>query len=114
VPKKDGGDGSRRELDADVVESLSNIVGREARRFLSEAQLEPDPVLKAAGWERRFVADARRADEAIELYTQLGYEVRTEPVLPEELGDECEDCQLVAAFKFKTIYTRKQRTEGAN
>jgi hypothetical protein len=108
VSGDDRTDESGRELDADVVESLSQIVGREARRFLSEAQLEADPVLEAAGWERRFIADARRADEAMELYTQLGYEVRAEPVLSEELGDECEDCQLVAAFQFKTIYTRKR------
>jgi hypothetical protein len=108
VSEDDRADQSGQELDADTVESLSQIVGREARRFLSEAQLEPDPVLEAAGWERRFIADARRAEEAMELYTKLGYEVRAEPVLSEELGDECEDCQLVAAFKFKTIYTRKQ------
>ncbi|MBI3950598.1 MAG: hypothetical protein HY314_09105 [Acidobacteria bacterium] len=81
---------------------------REVRRVLSEAQLEPDPALVAEGWERRFIADAQRAKEAMELYAQLGYEVRAEPVRPAELGDDCEDCLIVVAFQFKTIYTRKK------
>ncbi len=64
----------------------------------------------ADGWERRFIADARRAEEAIELYSQLGYEVCADPVRAEELGEECDDCQLLAALQFKMIYTRKRPT----
>ena len=91
----------------DVTERLGRIVEGEAKRMLSEAQLEPDPALVAAGWERRFTADGKRADEAMELYRELGYEVRTEPVDPELVAEECEDCQLLMLMKFKTIYTRK-------
>jgi hypothetical protein len=81
---------------------------REDQRRLSEAQLEPDPALVAEGWERRFIADPFRAKEALELYAQLGYEVRAEPVRPVELGGDCEDCRVVTLFQFKTIYTRKK------
>ncbi|UCC73639.1 MAG: hypothetical protein JSV86_03485 [Gemmatimonadota bacterium] len=88
--------------------SLGPIVEREARRVLSEGQLEGDPARLADGWERRFIADARRAEEAIELYSRLGYEVCADPVRPDELGEECDDCQLLAALQFKMIYTRKR------
>ena len=75
--------------------------------MLSDAALEGDPELLAQGWERRFMADAERAREAVELYEELGYEVRTEAVHAEDVADDCEDCQLLMLLKFQTIYTRK-------
>lgn len=92
---------------ADVIKPLGSVVQAEARRMLSEAQLEPDPQLIAEGWERRFIADRRRGEEMMTLYRDLGYEVRAEPVKPEEVGDECSDC-LLLALQFRTIYTRKR------
>ena len=80
------------------------------KRFLSDAQLQPDPALVAQGWERRFTADAQRVKEAMELYTQLGYEVRAEPVHSDDLQDDCEDCHSLIISRFKTIYTRWKRT----
>jgi hypothetical protein len=74
---------------------------------LSDAQLLPDPALVAEGWERRFTTDDQRAKEAMELYSQLGYEVRAERVRPEELHDDCVDCRTIVSFHFQTIYTRK-------
>jgi hypothetical protein len=64
-------------------------------------------MMEGEGWERRFIADKRRADEVIQLYRELGYEVRSELVAPEDLRDECEDCRLVSLLKFQVIYTRK-------
>jgi hypothetical protein len=84
------------------------LLDRSADRVLSDAQLQPDPALVAEGWERRFTADEQRAKEAMELYTQLGYEVRAEPVRPEELHDDCQDCRTVVSFHFLTIYTRRR------
>ena len=86
---------------------LGLLVEAEARRALSEAQLEGDPERIADGWERRFIADRPRAEEAIELYTGLGYEVCADPILPDELADDCEECLLVAQLRFVTIYTRR-------
>ena len=86
---------------------LGLLVEAEARRALSEAQLEVDPQRIADGWKRRFIADRTRAEEAIELYTQLGYEVCADPIMREELADDCEDCLLVAQMRFVTIYTRR-------
>lgn len=87
---------------------IESLVDGLSRRFLSDTQLQPDPSLIARGWERRFIADEQRAREAMELYSQLGYEVRAEPVLPEELPDDCENCKTVVSFYFQTIYTRKR------
>lgn len=89
-------------------QALSLLVEQEARRALAEAQLRPNLALIAAGWERRFIADARQAKEAIELYTQLGFEVLAEPVETSEMGEDCEDCRVLVLLQFKTIYTRKK------
>jgi len=91
----------------DASRRLAMLVQEEARRMLSDAALEGDPKLLAEGWERRFMADGARAKEAVELYEELGYEVRTEAVHAEEVADDCEDCQLLMLLKFQTIYTRK-------
>ncbi len=103
-------DDAAPEQQADVA-SLGRIVEQEARRFLSDTQLAGDPERLAAGWERRFIADAQRAAEAVELYTSLGYEVCADPVKADEMGEDCDDCQLLAALQFKTIYTRKPVSE---
>lgn len=58
------------------------------------------------GWERRFVADPARAREAIDVYTRAGFEVRTEPLSPDDLRAECASCQLVQAGLLRVIYTR--------
>jgi hypothetical protein len=95
-----------------VIKPLSMLVQREARRVLSEAQLEPDPERVAAGWERRFITDATRSVEMLELYRELGYEVCADPVRPEELLDDCQGCAVVAESQFVTIYTRDKRQKG--
>jgi hypothetical protein len=87
---------------------IETLFERSSERLLSDAQLQPDPALVAEGWERRFTADAQRAQEAIELYTQLGYEVRAESLLLEQLTGECEGCRSPVISKYKTIYTRKK------
>jgi hypothetical protein len=96
-----------REPEAEEVRRLGFLVEAEARRVLSEAQLEGDPQRMADGWVRRFIADRPRAEEAIELYTRLGYEVCSDPIAADGLADDCEDCLLVAQLKFVTIYTRR-------
>ena len=91
------------------VKSLGLIVEQEARRFFSEAQLKPDPALVAEGWQPRFIADPRQAKEATDLYEELGFEVRAEPVPIEDMGEDCSDCQALILLQFKTIYTRKKK-----
>ncbi len=95
---------------ANIVKVEDLLLGS-SRRFLSDAQLQPDPALVAEGWERRFTADAQRAQEAIELYAQLGYEVRAESLRQEEFTGECEGCHSGVVLEFKTIYTRKKQSD---
>jgi hypothetical protein len=97
-----------KRADAPDPRRLGRLVEEEARRAFTEAQLEGDPERLAAGWERRFVADGNRAEEAMELYASLGYEVCADPIQPEDLADECEDCLLVARMRFVMIYTRRR------
>lgn len=100
------------ERDAKREEVLQHVVSAEARRVLSEAQLQPDPRRVAEGWERRFITDGRRAEELTALYRELGFEVCADPVRPEEVGgEECEDCRLITMLDFRTIYTRRPRAE---
>ncbi len=76
--------------------------------YTSDFRRTGNPVLLAAGWERRFMADGKRLNEYVELYQSLGYEVHTETVLPDEIGPECNDCRLVVCRQFVTVYTRKR------
>jgi hypothetical protein len=93
--------------DPEVARRLSGMVEAEARRMLSEAQLAPDPERVAAGWERRFIADATRTPEVVTLYESLGFEVAADPIRRDDLPDGCDDCQLAQLLGFRTVYTRK-------
>jgi len=73
-----------------------------------------DPELVAQGWERRFLADETRAQEARELYTSLGYEVKAHKLSGHEFGPLCGDCQAVACRSYVMIYTRKMETTKTN
>jgi hypothetical protein len=64
------------------------------------------PARLAAGWERRFVTDVARAEEAVSLYQGMGYEVVADPVVPEDLDEGCDSCAL--ATLFRTVYTRRR------
>jgi len=97
----------------DLPDRLGFVVEAEARRLLAESSFAADPELLAAGWERRFIADKQRADEAMDLYRSLGYEVCAKPLRKEDVGPDCDDCQLVMLLSFTTIYTRKQQGEGS-
>jgi hypothetical protein len=93
---------------AESARRLGAIVETEARRLLSEATLRPDPARVADGWERRFVADAARAEEAVELYERLGFEAVADPLRADEMGEDCEECRLLALLQFRTVYTRRR------
>lgn len=66
-----------------------------------------DAQLAAEGWEWRFVADAKRAQEAIAMYEELEQEVRVEAIALAEIKEECQGCWLVLSH-LKAIYTRKK------
>jgi hypothetical protein len=59
------------------------------------------------GWERRFVADAARARDALALYASAGFEVRAEPAEPQDFDAGCDSCALAKSGVFQVIYTRR-------
>jgi len=94
---------------SDQVEDTSPCESTD-REFLPgdrEMNFSPNPQLVAEGWQRRFMADKERAEEARDLYASLGYEVRLEPVAPAELHEWCADCRALVCRAYVTLYTRK-------
>jgi len=73
-----------------------------------------NPELVADGWERRFLADEARAKEAFDLYTSLGYEVKSQKLTPNDFGPLCGDCQSAACQLYVMIYTRKTNSNKTN
>jgi hypothetical protein len=96
----------------DAAQSLSRLVAAEARLALSDGILAADPARLADGWERRFIADGVRAEEAMALYREMGYEVVADPLRREDTRAECEGCQLIALLQFRMIYTRRPPAGG--
>jgi len=68
--------------------------------------------LETAGWQRRFEADANRAAELVDLYCEMGYEVTTRAIAPQEIGPECAGCAIVACQRYVALYTRRSE-DGA-
>ncbi len=77
-------------------------------RHRAEAAFRPDEARLAAGWSYRFVADGERAEEHAASYRELGFEVALDPV-GEAVKPECRECRLVAALRFRAIYTRRRQ-----
>ena len=99
-------------MSGDPAGPLGRLVRHEAHLLSLGDRIAPDPARAAAGWERRFVADAARADEAMRLYAELGFEVCADPLAPEDLTGGCEDCRLLMLRTFRTIYTRRRPGRG--
>lgn len=64
--------------------------------------------LQEDGWTKRFTSLGRRLNEVAELYRELGFEVRLEPVdLSQEETMSAETCkECFVATQAHTIYTR--------
>ena len=81
-------------------EKASPVSTSESQKSSAELQDE--------GWTKRFTALGRRLNEVAELYSNLGFEVRLEPVdLDQEdtmSADSCKDCFVT--MQARTIYTR--------
>ena len=73
------------------------------RKVTSQQHLD----LEAAGWERRFEANDTRARELVDLYSELGFEVTTCSIEPEEIGPECAGCSVVACQQYVAVYTKR-------
>ena len=75
---------------------------------MTEPAIRPDPSRLAEGWEPRFVVEARRVPEYVELYASLGFEVLADPVRRDHVAAACSDCRVAILLDFRTIYTRRR------
>ncbi len=66
-----------------------------------------DADLRAAGWQRCFVADEPRLSEAVETYQELGFDVLVLPVRRDVA--ECTVCMRQAPERVRVIYIRDGR-----
>ena len=80
-------------------------------------------ILEEEGWTRRFVACEPRLSEAVDLYQEMGYEVRLGPFSKEpecescsgiENETECSVCFEGYEEQYKTIFTRPKKTSQAS
>jgi hypothetical protein len=67
--------------------------------------VERDLMLALEGWRRRFVGASPRLDEMIELYRELGHDVRVEELTEHDLAAGCAGCRVALSF-FRIVYTR--------
>lgn len=67
-----------------------------------------DQALLAAGWRRRYLADAARADDARELYRALGFDVLLRSPTPVQMRSECAACAQTACRDYFLIYTKRR------
>ena len=67
--------------------------------------------LKEQGWKKQNTIGEPRLSECVELYRTLGYEVHLEPVMSDELDEECRKCYELEGevSAVKTIYIRPLR-----
>lgn len=93
--------------------TLARLLETERRR--ARAALEPagDPRRLAAGWTRRFTAERARADEAVALYAELGFEAVADAVVRRDLPEGCDDCEIAELLAMKTVYTRERKGSPA-
>lgn len=94
--------------DPPEIEPLSFLVRAEASRASAETRVRSDPARIAEGWERRFVVEARRADEYVQAYEALGFETLVDVARADQVDEECGDCRALLIAEFRIIYTRRR------
>jgi hypothetical protein len=75
---------------------------------VDEFAVPADPGLVAEGWVRRYLTDPIRAEEAIDLYTSMGYEVTVRKLTPADFGPMCGTCASSVCRSYVVVYTRKK------
>jgi len=82
---------------------------------VTDEELGPvaDRRLVEDGWQRRYLADPDRANEAAESYRELGFEVRIERLTPDHFGPQCQSCAQTICSSYVMIYTRRPAPEQA-
>lgn len=64
--------------------------------------------LEARGWERRSVLCEPRLSECVELYEQLGFEVKLVPLDPQNMPEGCGVCYEKNIDKYRIVYVLRR------
>jgi hypothetical protein len=64
--------------------------------------------LEAGGWERRSVLCEPRLSECVELYRELGFEVKLAPLDPQGMPEGCGACYEKDIDKYRIVYVRQK------
>lgn len=80
-------------------------IWRTEQRFRPETPND----LERDGWQRRHMVEPGRAQESIELYEKMGFEVMTQAPSLRDFGPNCKDCAQSACDSWVVVYTRKKR-----
>jgi hypothetical protein len=73
---------------------------------MGEKKITKEEELLARGWTRQFNTDEPRLSEAVEMYQEMGLEVRLEPVVIDPESEVCQMCFEQDCDRYKTIWTR--------
>lgn len=73
--------------------------------MITEEKMTSEELL-VQGWTRMFTMDEPRLSEAVEMYEQLGLEVRLESMTTDPDSEECQICFEQEPGRSKIIWTR--------
>jgi hypothetical protein len=73
---------------------------------MGDTKVTSEEQLLAEGWTRQFNTDEPRLSEAVEMYKQMGLEVRLEPVVIDPDSETCQICYEQDCHRYQTIWTR--------
>ncbi len=74
-----------------------------------EVGVQSNPALAAEGWERRHLVDPERAEESIELYESLGFEVLAQQLTEEDFSETCRECASAICRTYVLLHTRRKK-----
>jgi len=99
---------SEESNDGDVRMSAHNANHQESPGCFS---LPADRELAAEGWVRRHLVAPDRARESMDLYSSLGFEVRTCALTPDDFPTQCAHCAPEVCRSYVMIYTRRKQAD---
>jgi hypothetical protein len=89
------------------VVNVRNSRAFELIRILSAVPVNP---LIQQGWERQVTLDEPRLSEVVEMYREIGFDVRIAPFDPDSESG-CMECMQSSAERYQTIYTRRRNSD---
>jgi len=63
--------------------------------------------LARESWEKKGNYDEPRLSELVQMYEEIGFEVRLEPFRPEDESG-CNECMKASRDKFRTVFVKRK------